>query len=60
MVIKLCLQLWIKIAGDHGEGSFSLCLQLWIKIGGDHDEGSLKLCLQLVNVNHPNSKHNTL
>ena len=33
--------------------------ELWIKIGGDHDGGSFKLCLQLVNVDHPNSKHNT-
>ena len=33
--------------------------ELWIKIGGDHGGGSFKLCLQLVNVDHPNSKHNT-
>lgn len=33
--------------------------EIWLKVGGDHGGGSFKLCIQILNLQHPNSKHNT-
>lgn len=33
--------------------------EIWVKIGGDKGGNSFKLTFQIVNVEHPNSPHNT-
>ena len=33
--------------------------EVWVKLGGDKGRGSFKFNVQVVNVQHPNSTHNT-